>query len=103
MKLGKGVGKFIVKAAKEAGEEAAEQGVKQIIKQSPKHIKKMAHFATDEAGNTVKKAVKTISENPEAWKKAKETIKDTTKKMWENKKNAWNEDFKKISSCKYLY
>lgn len=96
MKLGKGVGKFIVKAAKEAGEEVAEQGVKQIIKQSPKHVKKLAHFASDEAGNTVKKTIKTISENPEAWGKAKETIKDTTKKMWENKKNTWNEDFKRI-------
>ena len=96
MKLGKGVGKFIVKAAKEAGEEAAEQGVKQIIKQSPKHVKKMAHMAVDEAGNVTKKAIKTISENKEAWGKAKETIKDTTKKMWENKKNTWNEDFKRI-------
>ena len=96
MKLGKGVGKFIVKAAKEAGEEAAEQGVKQVIKQSPKHIKKMAHMAVDEAGNVTKKAIKTVSENKEAWGKAKETIKDTTKKMWENKKNAWNEDFKRI-------
>jgi hypothetical protein len=96
MKLAKGVGKFIVKAAKEAGEEAAEQGVKQIVKQSPKHVKKMAHMAVDEAGNVTKKAIKTVSENPEAWSKAKETIKDTTKKMWENKKNTWNEDFKRI-------
>ena len=96
MKLGKGVGKFIVKAAKEAGEEAVEQGAKSIIKNSPKHVKKMAHMAVDEAGNATKKAIKTVSENPEAWGKAKETIKDTTKKMWDNKKNAWNEDFKKI-------
>ena len=96
MKLGKGVGKFIVKAAKEAGEEAAEQGVKQVIKQSPKHIKKMAHMAVDEAGNATKKAIKTVSENKEAWGKAKETIKDATKNMWENKRKGWDEDFKRI-------
>ena len=98
MKLGKGVGKFIVKAAKEAGEEAVEQGAKSIIKNSPKHVKKMAHFAADEAGNTVKKAVKTIAENPEKWTKAKETIKDTTKKMWDNKKKDWQESFSTIQN-----
>ena len=98
MKLGKGVGKFIVKAAKEAGEEAVEQGAKSIIKNSPKHVKKMAHFVSDEAGNTVKKAVKTLSENPEKWTKAKETIKDTTKKMWDNKKKDWQESFSTIQN-----
>ena len=98
MKLGKGVGKFIVKAAKEAGEEAVEQGAKSIIKNSPKHVKKMAHFVSDEAGNTVKKAVKTIAENPEKWTKAKETIKDTTKKMWDNKKKDWQESFSTIQN-----
>ena len=96
LNLAKGVGKMIVKGAKEAGEEAAEQGVKQVIKNSPKHVKKLAHMVADESGNVTKKAVKTISENKEGWKKAKESIEKGVKNAWKHKKEAWDEDFSRI-------
>lgn len=82
-KVAKGTGKGVLKVAKEVGEEGAEQGVKQIIKRSPKHVKKMAHYAADEAGNTVKKNIKTMSGDPNKWSKVKSRIKDLKKKGWQ--------------------
>lgn len=82
-KVAKGTGKGVLKVAKEAGEEGAEQGVKQIIKRSPKHIKKMAHMAVDEAGNVTEKTVKTMSGDPNKWSKVKSKIKDLKKKGWQ--------------------
>lgn len=96
LNLAKGIGKMIVKGAKEAGEEVAEQGVKQVIKNSPKHVKKLAHMVADESGNITKKAVKTISENKEGWKKAKESIEKGVKNAWKHKREAWDEDFGRI-------